>query len=155
MDNKLTFDEVNDYDRFRLRFAQAKLTYLGIQSEPISTVLFSTYTVAPRIELFQALRTPGVNYANDDLPSTSTFTCTHEDFRLVLDLLGTVLPPSNVDSPFASFMVIPDIHRPAPNAFETILDYDSAAKLISGMKGILQASVPLAVDILAEFLSER
>lgn len=150
---KLTFDEVNAYDRFHLRFAQGKLTYLGVQTEPVASVLFSAYTVAPRVELFLPLRSPGLHYGNDALAVTSNFTCTHEDFRRVLDLLAETPavrgPPAR--EPHTSLAIIPDVREAA--GFEAVLDHGAAGRLLSGMRKIFAATVPLGARLLEEFQS--
>jgi hypothetical protein len=121
----------------QLMHAQGKLTYVGLQSEVIPTVLFSSYGAAPRIELFRAFRTSGINYANDDLEITPTFTVRPEEFKGFIDALGR-LPRSLHALPAAanvSAMFMPDMRH--PTVVEALLGRDGISTLIRDMKAVL------------------
>ncbi len=51
-----------------------KATYIGVQTKPVQGLLLASQRQVPRLKDFQAWRTTGVSYANDDTGALSTIT---------------------------------------------------------------------------------
>jgi len=75
----------------QLKTAQAKITYLGEQTKPIATVVFSTEGYGVEINRFLKVQTSPEPYMNDGLPYTKYFTVTSEEFHRILSAVKPVV----------------------------------------------------------------
>src|SRR6266849_2458712 len=73
----------------QLQTLQVKLTYVGAQLEPISTVAFTSPFNTLDLTQFVPFRRPGINYSNDD-SGVQTFTATPEELKAVIDNVATL-----------------------------------------------------------------
>lgn len=80
-----------------LNGAQAKLTWLGTQSKPIPTVVFSVAEIS--VPAFQALQGDTMPYGNDSTPYTRSFKINAKQFQDCLDGLHPVLSDLADESP--------------------------------------------------------
>jgi len=92
----------------QLHNAQAKITYLGLQTKPIATVVFHTGGHKVLMRDFAKFHLAGELYTNDELPYTRLFAVTPQEFAEVLQVLQPVLsdPAVSQGSDFLSFTVL-------------------------------------------------
>ncbi len=149
----IPFGQLHRLQHHQLLHAQGKLTYVGIQSEPVATVLFSSYAIAPRIELFRVFRQAGVHYGNDDLGVTPTFTVRTEQLKDVIHALGQVPASqhSKVTAAWASVMIMPDVAH--PSVFEALLTRAGAESFVRDMRTIVGSGNAVAQWILDSFIA--
>jgi len=97
-----------EFSEVQLRFAQAKITYLGLQTKPIATVVFHSTGRKPIMRDFAKLYRGGELYTNDELPYTRFFGVSPYAFSEILRLLRTILSdPDTAKGPdFLSFTVL-------------------------------------------------
>ncbi|HEX4963773.1 MAG TPA: hypothetical protein VF173_23300 [Thermoanaerobaculia bacterium] len=97
-----------DSTEVQLQNAQAKITYLGEQTKPISTVVFHTPKHEVVIQDFARLHRTGELYVNDRLPYTKSFVVSPSEFLNILRSLKRILdePAGAQGVDFLSFSVI-------------------------------------------------
>ncbi len=90
-----------------LHKAQAKITYLGVQTKPIPTVTYSVEGYPISMNLFLAVQRKQDPYMNDQLPYTKAFTVTVAEFHRMLTAIKPVVTstPAVGDAEFLSFSV--------------------------------------------------
>lgn len=80
----MSIDALLSLDDSRLRRAAAKLTHVGEQTGPVSTIVVQVYYYLPSLEKFRVWQMPGVFYGNDELPIILNFSVTPQEFRQIL-----------------------------------------------------------------------
>jgi hypothetical protein len=101
--NVSVFDVTSD----QLLTAQVKLTFLGPQSKPVSTVVFFIEGHPPSMEAFVPLHRSRRPYENDDLPYTVKFAVSRAEFmRLLQTEKGLLTGSSSSGAEFISFTVV-------------------------------------------------
>src|SRR5581483_10523498 len=101
-----------------LTYCQAKLTWVGPQSKPIPSLVFSTFHRIPQLDAFARLRTSGLGYGNDE-HAVWHFAVEPREAARVLERLSGVVERRGDDAPALSLMVIPGRDD---GSFETLLD---------------------------------
>ncbi len=132
---------------------QAKLTYIGRQTEPITTVAFSTLTHLIDMEAFKPLRSPGVSYANDELPSIMSFTVTAQEFQRILRGMAGLpaVRAGRRNGAYLSLMLVND--TPEGFGLEILLDRDDGRRLVATVEGSLTPENGIGLKVLG-FLRE-
>ncbi len=139
-----------------------KLTYVGVQTEPIPGLLVSSYYRYYRradLDAFMPYRRPGVHYANDDLGLLWHVTTTPEQLRA---LVLTAKSMQGIDQAAArtgqevvshSLSIIDfwSVHR--PNAFEALLTVDETASLLHAAARAIERENPAAARLFREYLT--
>lgn len=72
-------------DDTRMRRAAAKLTHVGEQTGPVSSIVMQVYYYLPSLDVFRSWRTPGISYGNDELPVILNFSVAPDEFRRILE----------------------------------------------------------------------
>jgi hypothetical protein len=143
-----SFDALAALAPANLLRAQAKLTHIGPQLEPVSTVLFSVYTITPRIDAFQHSGT-GVHYGNDRLGAVTTFTVKHAQFRDFLVMVGDVARGHAGDGDWTSVSIMPDIDDGTMH--ELLLDRTESGELVDRLANALGPGNIVAQLVLGDF----
>ena len=123
----------------QLRTAQAKITYLGTQSKPIPTVVFSTEGHHVDLQQFTSVQQLRKPYPNDELPDTMQFTVQPEEFRRILDTLKPVLAENDKASGpvILSFSVVRS--TPTATGHEFRIHRDTARRFYAALVNALDA----------------
>jgi len=66
----------------------AKLTHVGPQTGPVSTIVLHVPDYQPSIPAFRTLEQHGLSYNNDDLPILMNVPVTPQEFRCILEIAG-------------------------------------------------------------------
>jgi len=154
---EMGFDEFQDFNLEQLRTLQVKLTYVGIQEEPIPTVAFTSSFNTVDMEKFRPFRRSGFHYGNDDLPNIWTFTCSPEELKGMIDAVGEIeaVRQGEVIGEFLSFMMY-NTTSEGDKAFEAILDAETSKLLLSKIRAALDTGNTGGIetlDGLAQILS--
>lgn len=103
-------NDVLDLAKGEVQWAQGKITYLGEQTRPILTVVFSTAESAcpTSLEHFVHLQRSSKPYSNDRLSSVMRFTVPQETFKRMLGKVSGVLADKDAfeGRPIISFAVM-------------------------------------------------
>lgn len=83
----------------QLAEAQAKITYLGPQTKPVYTVVFSVEGHKPAMVRFLDVQRPSKPYGNDELPGTKIFSISAEEFRRLLSAVKPVFDSMDAREP--------------------------------------------------------
>lgn len=78
-------DALLQYDNTRMKRAAAKLTHVGEQTIPVSTIVIQVYYYLPSLAVFRPLRTPGISYVNDELPVILNFSVAPDEFSWIIN----------------------------------------------------------------------
>jgi hypothetical protein len=121
---------------------QVKLTYVGPQREAISTVAFTTPTNTLDLNAFQAIRRPGLSYANDNFPIKSFSAATTELGAMISGVAAFPnITTGGVDlTPYLSFAMLNT--AVGPSAFEAVLGLPDAANLFATLKSVFANNKP-------------
>ena len=112
---RMTLDSLLRHDDSRMRRAAVKLTHVGEQTVPVSTVVIHDFHYLPSMEAFRWLQTPGVSYANDDLPTILNFAAATPELRRIVGEASRIWQAADQGGrPSLSFAVIVD----APEGLE-------------------------------------
>ena len=135
---EMGFEEFQDFNLEQLRTLQVKLTYVGIQEEPIPTVAFTSYFNVLEIAKFKPFRRPGFHYGNDDLANIWTFTCSPDELQQMIESVGEVeaVRQGEVIGEFLSFMMY-NTTPEGDKAFEAILDAETSKLLLDKIRAAL------------------
>ncbi len=139
-----------------------KLTYVGVQTEPIPGVLVSSYYRYYRqadLDAFKPYRRPGVHYANDDFGLLWHVTMTPKQLRALVvtakNMQGidqaAVRTGQEVVSHSLSIVDVWSVHR--PNAFEALLTQDETAPLLRAAARVIEEENPAAARLFREYLT--
>lgn len=117
-------------DQLRLQRAAAKLTHVGEQTEPVGTIVMQTYYYLPSPEVFSDLRTPGLSYSNDELPTILNFAVTPQEFRPILQQAKLVWNTTQQrgHTPSLSFAAVVDTPEGSQGA-ELLFSYQGGVEL--------------------------
>jgi hypothetical protein len=129
-----------------LRPLQVKLTYVGPQTKPVPTVVFTTFYHIPVLDWFVGLRTPGLHYDNDDI-ALWNFTITPEEMsQVVKSMAKSDIVPENRESsvPFMSLMMAAQGSRIGSVGFEAVVDRDQFRVLSDAIRNALDSTNQLA-----------
>ena len=77
-------ESVNTATKDQLNRAQGKITYLGSQSKPISSLVFYSKNFKPTLDRFVEFQNKREAYANDNLPVQRRFSVTPTEFHRML-----------------------------------------------------------------------
>src|SRR5207245_363828 len=91
-------ESIFDATESQLTSAQAKITYLGSQLNPIPTVIFSATGYKPRLDLFLEVQPGHEPYQNDQTPYTIQFSVDPSVFRRILLAVKPVVTRSAMKS---------------------------------------------------------
>ena len=111
-----------------LRTLQVKLTYVGVQTKAVPSVVFTTFYHLVQMAWFLPLGSANLNYANDET-SLWNFTVTPEEMKSISirlareECLGSA---AAVPMPYLSLMLALRDSRLGEAAVEIILDMDCA-----------------------------
>jgi hypothetical protein len=103
-----------------LTYCQAKLTWVGPQTKPIPTLVFSTFHRLPELAAFAPLRTPGLHYGNDE-HAVWHFAVEPAEAARVLERLRGAVEGAASEPAAVSLMVDPG----RAGGFEAVLDLES------------------------------
>ncbi|MEL7445151.1 MAG: hypothetical protein AAGK02_04975 [Pseudomonadota bacterium] len=142
------FSELAARDPSTLLFAQAKMTYVGMQSEPVRSVVFSVYTCVPDVGVFTQSY-PELHYGNDTLDALSTFTVKHAQFVGFLDLLASVPVAADHSDVWASISIMPDLREDVTH--ELVVKQEPAESLIDDFVDQLGSGYSVARLVLEDF----
>jgi hypothetical protein len=121
---------------------QAKLTYGGIQEEPVSTVVI-TRTGGPfDINQFTPFRHPGFSYGNDSV-SVQQVSASAAQLHALIANAGTVpaVPAGGVGTPpYISFALVNNVGG-SLKGFEVVLNPSDAISLLSAIRAALSGAV--------------
>jgi hypothetical protein len=136
--NKVSIEILLALEQSRFQRAAIKLTHMGEQTEAVGTVVMQSYYYLPPLELFRALRTPGLPYENDELPITLNFSITPAEVKVVLEEARRVWNSVNQpgDSPSLSFTGLVD----APEGIqgtELLFSYQNGVALHRALAGAI------------------
>ena len=147
----MNLDELLALDETRLLRAQGKLTYLGVQTEPVTTVTFSVYTTPPRLESFRLARHPEFDYGNDDLPAVTVFTVVHDAFRAFLHDLSEIpaARAGGLQGDWTSLMIMAD--NSSQDVFEVVMDRETMGIVLAKMVTRFGATSDVARIVLEDF----
>ncbi len=133
-----------------LRPLQVKLTYIGPQTKPIPTVVFTTFYHVPVLDWFFGLRTPGLHYNNDDI-ALWNFTVTPEEMSQVVNAMAkSDIVPENRESgdPLLSLMMAVQGSRIGRVGFEAVLNRDQFGVLNETVRDALDSTNQLARSVI-------
>ena len=129
------YSEFQGMSLSQLTTLQVKLTYVGPQIEPISTLAFTSTGSTLDLSKFVPFRHSGINYSNDDGAPIVTFPATTAELKSVIDGVGTL---SGVTSggvatiPFLSFALFNS--EPGIKGFEAVLNQADATALFAKLR---------------------
>ena len=121
-------------DETRLQRSAIKLTHVGEQTEPILTIVMQTYYYLPSLEIFRSLLTPGLSYANDELPVILNFSVEPPEFKLLLDEAQQVRDSErdHAHSPSLSFSAVVETSEEVQGT-EILFSHGAGVKLHRGL----------------------
>lgn len=91
----------------QLRTAQAKITYLGVQSKPVPTVTFGIAGQAVVMARFLEVQLSQQPYDNDEMPYTKSFPVSVNEFQRMLAAAKPILVQLDTGrADFLSFCVV-------------------------------------------------
>jgi hypothetical protein len=97
---------VLDATEDQLGQSQGKLTFLGPQTKPVPTVVFSAENHTPAIQAFVPFHLSRRPYQNDDLPYTVTFMVSRTEFMRLLKAVRPLVVMPGSGSDLISFTVV-------------------------------------------------
>jgi hypothetical protein len=133
-----------------LRTLQFKITYVGPQSKPVPTIVFTSFYHLIQMDKFLPLRRPGLHYGNDDV-LVWNFTVTPEEMQqiaLSLNGLQALHDFQAMNESFISLVAVLKDSRLGECAFEAILDRQNAQQVMSAIRSGMNADNGLAHTIL-------
>lgn len=133
-----TYSDFQTMSLEQLKTLQVKLTYVGAQLEPISTVAFTSSFNTLDLAKFVPFRRPGIHYGNDN-SGVQTFAATPEELKAIIDNVGTLpnITAGGVASdPFLSFALFNSAG--GDKAFEAVLNQADALSLFDKLRLALQ-----------------
>jgi hypothetical protein len=133
-----TYSDFQAMSLEQLKTLQVKLTYVGAQLEPISTVAFTSSFNTLELAKFVPFRRPGIHYGNDN-SGVQTFAATPEELKAIIDNVGTLpnITAGGVASdPFLSFALFNSAG--SDKAFEAVLNQADALSLFDKLRLALQ-----------------
>ena len=102
---RVSIDHLLGYQESALYHACAKLTHVGEQTRPVSSIFMNVYYHLPELDAFKVLRTPGISYVNDELPTILNFSITPGEFRSMVKAVNDI-GTSGEETPSLSVAVI-------------------------------------------------
>jgi hypothetical protein len=138
-----------------LRTLQFKITYVGSQSKPVPTIVFTSFYHLVQMDWFLPLRRPGLHYANDDV-LVWNFTVTPEEMKQIalnLNALRALHQIQTMNESFISLAGVLKDSRLGEHAFEAVLDRQNAQQVMSAIRSGVNAANGLAHTILDLHLS--
>jgi hypothetical protein len=133
-----------------LRTLQIKITYIGSQTKPIPTVVFTTIYHLMQMDWFLPLRSSNLHYNNDDI-AVLNFTVTPDEIQQVVTMLTqleSVRNPRAVDVPYVSLMLVLQESRLGQARFEAVLGRRDAELVIRTIDNALHANNGLAHTVI-------
>ena len=132
-----------------LRTLQVKLTYVGPQTKPVPTVVFTTFHHIIRMDWFLPLRRTDLHYDNDDI-AVWNFTVTPGEMKQVVTMLAgleTLQAPHETEAPFLSLMLVLQDSRLGEVAIEAVLDQDGAEVVTRAIRDALDENNGLGRNV--------
>jgi hypothetical protein len=144
-------DSVFSVGADQLTRAQAKITYLGEQSKPISTVLFFSEGFVAELDKFLKMQAEPTPYDNDLLPSTQSFAVSPAEFHRILQSVKPILEALDPSSQpeFLSFTVAYSTDSDWIGQ-EYRLDYEQGAGFYSALIEALDPDNESGVEIVTK-----
>jgi hypothetical protein len=136
----------SDFEDPSLTDYAIKLTYLGEQDEPVTTVVAVEQGGMLNAARFLPFRNGGVSYGNDDLtrpdgtPALASFTATAEEMRALIDAVGATPAASagaNLPNDLAMSYMMVAAKNGSDIGFEAILDRAAAWQVLAAMQAVL------------------
>jgi hypothetical protein len=91
----------------QLTRAQAKITYLGVQTKSVPTVVFGVEGHKVAMVRFLSVQRAGKPYDNDELPYTKSFSVSSQELRRIMSALRPIVTAINEpEGDFLSFSVL-------------------------------------------------
>jgi len=148
------FSQYSDFlnmSQSELASLQAKLTYGGIQEEPISTIVITSTSGNVNLSQFVPFRHAGFNYGNDSLPVRKISAATGELQTLLQNASNIpAVVSGGVGSPgYLSFALVNTVSG-TTKGFEVILNPTDATSLMMAVRSALTSTITEQV-ILGDF----
>jgi hypothetical protein len=133
-----------------LRPLQVKVTYVGVQSKPLPTVVFSTFHHLIAMDWFTRLRRPGLHYQNDEVALWNFSVTPEEMFRVVEALAAPDLlrDDRDVADPALSLMIVIKQSRLGDHEFEALFDRSRCRVLMDAIWGAVAPTNSLGASVL-------
>jgi hypothetical protein len=145
------FNEFKNMSLAELATVQMKLTFIGEQEEPISTVVITAPSTQLNMALFVPFRRPGYSYANDNL-GIRRITASTSELQGILQNAGNIGGVSSgavQTPPIVSFAMVANVSGTI-KGFEAILNPTDGAALLKAIQNALQGN-PQGLAIIADF----
>lgn len=123
-----------------LKTLQVKLTYVGIQTRPISSLAFTSPFHALNLAAFVPFRRPGIEYSNDDI-KVRTFTASPEELKAIIDnvaVLPNVIAGGVAQNPYLSFALLNTSN--GTKSFEAVVSKADSLDLFGQLRLALQSN---------------
>jgi hypothetical protein len=133
-----------------LRSLQVKLTYLGAQTKPVPSVVFTTFHHLIRMDWFVPLRRPGLHYGNDEI-AVWNFTVTPDEIKHIVETISrveAVRKRGETEDACVSLMFILQGSRLGRSSFEALLDLDGFEAVTSALRNAIDEDNGLARKVL-------
>ena len=133
-----------------LRNLQVKLTYVGTQTKPIPTVVFTTFYHNIHMDWFLPLRKSNLHYANDEI-ALWNFTVTPDEMKQVITALAqakVLQKPNETPAAYLSLMLVQRDSRIGPSEFEAVLSREDAESVSSAIRDALADDNGLARKVM-------
>jgi hypothetical protein len=127
---------------------QMKLTYLGVQTEPIPTLMLASQ---PNLSRFAPFRRPAIDYGNDQLPVIYRCSPTAAEFATALRAISTeaaITAGGLATERFLSFSMI-NVISGTTKGFEAVLNRADTNTLLDKLGGSLRSNRTCAVQLAA------
>ena len=134
----MPLEDLLRHDDTRMRRAAAKLTHVGEQTIPVSTIVIQVYYYLPSLNVFSSLHTSGISYSNDELPIILNFSVSPQEFRCILEEANRVWNSIQEmgGQPSLSFAVVVDTPDQLEGQ-EILLTYNSGVALHHALSAAL------------------
>jgi hypothetical protein len=148
--NKVSLADLLRHAATSIRCGAAKLTHVGEQTEPISTIVIQVYYCLPSLESFRSLHAPGISYGNDALPVILNFSVSPDECRRILEAANQVriATQQNTGPPSLSFTAF--VHMPERiEGAEILLTHSGGIALHRALAGALDPMNGIGRTVLA------
>lgn len=137
-----------------LQLAQAKITYLGEQTRPVPTVVFSTEESAfpASLEHFLDFQQSSKAYGNDRLSTIMRFTVAPEVLRRMISNVRVTLTGKEIvaGTPFLSFTLVRKVGNEIQGR-EFLISRDSGTSFYQGLISAFDVGTTVPDPLLSQF----